>query len=100
MIQDDVTRNAVLNRLLQAGWITSAKALKKDDAPNQIHMQIAWTPAGITNMRTLHHLLQVELGFEAQRRGGEFDCLHSLLRSCISEHGPGDPPDDATRVRA
>ena len=98
MLKDDHIRNLVFDRLTKAGWMTGS--ITKDISPNGIRCRVAWTPDGLEKMRTLHRLIQTELGFGKSYRGGELECLRSLIDICIMQEGPGDASDEHPRSQA
>jgi hypothetical protein len=69
-------------------------SITKDIAPNGIACRVNWTADGLEKMRTLHRLLQSELGFGKGHRGGELECLNRIIDICIMEKGPGNEGDE------
>jgi hypothetical protein len=79
MILDESTRNRILTKLKNAGWISKVSVLADEKTPNKISMTIQWTDYG-KQRRLLYHQLFEELGFAGGRWGGDFDALHEVCR--------------------
>jgi hypothetical protein len=67
-------REQVYLKLKQAGWITDAKDISLDQAPNEYGLNLKFTKKGLEKLILLHDLIS-ELGYGSGYMGSQFEFL-------------------------
>jgi hypothetical protein len=91
MSDEDIVRDMVLKRLLDAGWISEGRTLSHAGPPQRWSYRLKWTALGWENRRLLNGLFR-DLGCESGYRIGELEELHRLC----SIHPDEEPPPPAS----
>jgi hypothetical protein len=87
---NEEARNAVIQRLLKAGWITGIRVT--DLGLNATQTDVVWTRIGRRKMLAFHSLFD-ELGYHSGMLLGELAFLTEVSRICYltrdKDHGRG-----------
>lgn len=94
MIFNERHRDAVMKRLIRAGWISGpvqVMELEQSGGSPKLGYQVQWTERGWAGRRALHILL-ADLGYDGAHLSGEVETLWMICRLAPNEQPPGSEP--------
>ena len=96
MILDEPTRNRILIKLKEAGWLSEFSVLADDKTPHKLRLRIQWTDYG-KQRRKIYHSIFEELAFPGS---GDLEALHDIcLISPFEDMGEaGEAPPRQPRL--